>query len=325
MCFLQSWAVHRHSQWKFTIENINPKLCTHIVYAFAILDETSMTLKTTDPDYVDNDKAYERLMKLKQENPKLIITIGIGGWSDGSVKYSDMVASLKNRLSFISSIKNYVSTHNFDGVDFQWIDPTTRNGRPEDRQNFVAFIKELRKSFGPNWHIGVSINPRKAELEAGYDLPKLAREVNFFHILSYNFHGHWDGFTGHTSPLYPRLSEIGKQRELNVNFTLNYILSAGVHPSKLVLGIPFFGGAHLLRTVSDNSVGSPTVDGLKGVYIGEFGQMSYHETCKAITERNSRWKVFYSEDQRANYMINGNRWVSFENSISVTEKVSHKE
>lgn len=33
-CYLSSWAKWRTGVGKFTIQDINPKLCTHITYAF---------------------------------------------------------------------------------------------------------------------------------------------------------------------------------------------------------------------------------------------------------------------------------------------------
>lgn len=38
VCYLSAWAVYRPLRGSFAIENIEPGLCTHIVYAFAGLD-----------------------------------------------------------------------------------------------------------------------------------------------------------------------------------------------------------------------------------------------------------------------------------------------
>ena len=50
VCYFGSWAFYRPEAGKFTVGNIDPKLCTHVVYAFAGLDETSHKIRSLDPN-----------------------------------------------------------------------------------------------------------------------------------------------------------------------------------------------------------------------------------------------------------------------------------
>lgn len=36
----------------------------------------------------------------------------------------------------------------------------------------------------------------------GYDVPTLARYLDWISLMAYDYHGHWDGKTGHVAPLY---------------------------------------------------------------------------------------------------------------------------
>lgn len=47
VCYVSTWAVYRPDSGKFSIENIDPNLCTHLVYAFAGLDKDTFTIKST--------------------------------------------------------------------------------------------------------------------------------------------------------------------------------------------------------------------------------------------------------------------------------------
>ncbi|KAK7072959.1 hypothetical protein SK128_018790 [Halocaridina rubra] len=51
VCYLGSWAVYRPGNGKFNIEDIDPRLCTTLVYAFTGMDENSFAMKSLDPDY----------------------------------------------------------------------------------------------------------------------------------------------------------------------------------------------------------------------------------------------------------------------------------
>lgn len=40
VCYVGTWAVYRPGRGSFTIENIDPTLCTHLIYSFVGLNVT---------------------------------------------------------------------------------------------------------------------------------------------------------------------------------------------------------------------------------------------------------------------------------------------
>lgn len=46
VCYISTWAVYRPSHGSFALENIDPNLCTHVVYAFAGLNVTADSIKS---------------------------------------------------------------------------------------------------------------------------------------------------------------------------------------------------------------------------------------------------------------------------------------
>ena len=51
---------------------------------------------------------YKKVVNLKQKNPKLKVSIAIGGWSEDSWKYSDMADKPENRKIFIESVLAFI-------------------------------------------------------------------------------------------------------------------------------------------------------------------------------------------------------------------------
>lgn len=48
VCYFTNWAWYRPGIGKYTPDEIDPGLCTHIVYGFAVLDPNSMTMRPHD-------------------------------------------------------------------------------------------------------------------------------------------------------------------------------------------------------------------------------------------------------------------------------------
>ena len=64
--------------------------------------------------------AYLRFNALKQINKKLKTIIAIGGWNEGSVKYSNMASNSESRKTFVESVVEFLDKYGFDGLDFDW-------------------------------------------------------------------------------------------------------------------------------------------------------------------------------------------------------------
>ena len=79
--------------------------------------------------------AYAKALSLKQYNPDLKVMIAIGGWNEGTKKYSDMALNSESRSTFVESVVDFLVMHGFDGLDLDWEYPgdTERGGRWGDK------------------------------------------------------------------------------------------------------------------------------------------------------------------------------------------------
>ena len=69
------------------------------------------------------------------------VLLAVGGWANGGKPFSDMALSKKSRKVFIDSVIELLTEYKFDGMDLDWLYPVTRDGRPEDKENFVKLIE----------------------------------------------------------------------------------------------------------------------------------------------------------------------------------------
>jgi GH18 family chitinase len=50
----------------------------------------------------------KHLMKLKERNRELKVLFSVGGWSEGSQKFSDMASNQERRKTFIDSVDQFI-------------------------------------------------------------------------------------------------------------------------------------------------------------------------------------------------------------------------
>ncbi|CAF1405371.1 unnamed protein product [Rotaria magnacalcarata] len=157
LAYFTAWSVYDSAHY---VANIPADKITHINYAFANIgtdgrialgDSWTDTDKPFDGDTWDQPLRgnFNQLIKLKVKYPHVRTLIFIGGWS-GSTNFSDAALTDQSRSTFATSCVEFVAKYNFDGVDLDWEYPVSggldsNTHRPEDKQNYVLLLKELRR------------------------------------------------------------------------------------------------------------------------------------------------------------------------------------
>ena len=78
------------------------------------------------------------------------------------------------------------------------------------------------------------------------DISTLIVSLNINFNLLKDFHGSWESFTGHHSPIYPRTNEKDEQIFLNIDTSIKYWLNNGTPREKIVLGLGTYGRSFTL-------------------------------------------------------------------------------
>ena len=303
MCYFGSWANY-HKNDPFKIEDIDENLCTHINYGFAKLNEYTYEIQVFDP-YLDDKKntwdlrAYERFNNLRKKNPNLTTMIALGGWYEGSEKYSDMAKDPKLRENFVQSVLKFLKEHDFDGLDMDWEYPGSRLGDPAtDKEDFIALLRELKEAFEEEGYVlTAAVSPGKKTIDTAYIVPELNKLLDWINVMAYDYHGGWEDQLGHNAPLYRRPDETDElSKWFNVNYTINYWLELGAEKKKIVMGMPFYGRAWTLESTSevklhDDAKGmSPA-----GFISGEEGVLGYIEVINGTNSADLNTMVLFAD------------------------------
>lgn len=117
--------------------------------------------------------------------------------------------------------------------------------------------------------------------------------------MEYDYHGDWDGYTGHNAPLFVSPTDkTPEQKSWNIvrfvifimsnsflcflwifqNASIKKWLEEGADPEKLVLGIAFYGHSYTLKSPLDVNVSAEiTAPGPPGPYLRTPGTLGYNE------------------------------------------------
>lgn len=329
VCYYTNWSQYRPSSGKFVPENIDPNLCTHIIYAFAKIDDNFLLSEfewnDLSTEYLKGN--YEKVIGLKKQNKNLKVLLAVGGWTHGSSKFSDMARDNLLRDKFIKYSLRFLIYHSFDGLDLDWEYPANRDtqDRPDDKEYFTLLCRDLKQAFLPfNLTLTAAVSAGSKTIESAYEVNRLHGYLDFINLMSYDYMGAWDNRTGHNSPLYT--SDNLADKTLSVDWSIRKWLSMGVPRNKLIVGLPAYGRSFKLKS----DFKSCPVHGIpasgpadKGIYTREIGFLSYYEVCDKI--QRHRWTYVWSDDQKVPYAYSSDthEWIGFDDVKSFELKLSY--
>ncbi|CAF1218883.1 unnamed protein product [Adineta ricciae] len=342
ICYFTNWAQYRLGPAKFDPENIDPFLCTHIIYAFAYINNQTLLIKTVE----DNDEElYRRINALKTLNPKLKTLLAVGGWNMRSYAFSTMVHHHEKRRNFIFDTINFLRKHNFDGLEIDWEYPGIRGGQSNDKYYLTLFLQEFKDAAvaqaivtGQSRLILAAAVAANQEIAAhAYEIDKIAKLYQYNDLVSQlnssilisshwifsDFHGAWQNYTGVNAPLYRRYDELDRDGLLNQDFGITIWLQNGAAAHKLVLGVPLFARSFLLARSDQNDLHSPTVgNGSAGLFTRTPGFLSYFEVC--LLQTDSKWqKRTVTDGSESEYMFKDREWISYETLDNIRKRAAY--
>ncbi|XP_041051535.1 acidic mammalian chitinase-like [Carcharodon carcharias] len=316
LCYYLEWSPYRFKDIKFYPENIDACLCTHLVYSHANT--------TDDISQWADEPMYKSFNDLKDENKNLKTLLGFGGWNFGTRRFSSLAATQETRATFINASITFLRKHRFDGLDLDWRFPVYRGNSPEEKRHFTLLVKELMEAFTAEAQssgrdrllLTAPVAVNKLAVDVGYEIAEVSQYLDFISLMTFNFHGVWNNFTGHHSPLYRGSADLGLQIYFHIDYILKYWRDKGAPSEKLLVAFPAYGNTYTLKT-SQTGVGAPVSGGGEpGPYTHRRGFLAYHEICPFL--ENATIKLI--DDQKVPYAFKGDQWVGYDNRQSVTTK-----
>ncbi|WP_051278794.1 glycosyl hydrolase family 18 protein [Chitinilyticum aquatile] len=295
---------------------------------------------------------FNQLKKLKKKYPNLKIMISLGGWT-WSKYFSTAAATDANRQKLVASCIDVYLKGNlkksggdpaggagaaagiFDGIDIDWEYPGGGGldgnvASPADKQNFTLLMAEFRKqldAYGAangNRHlyltaaIGAGADKIDNTDPAGY-----SPYMDWVNVMTYDFHGNWEGNTNFHSHLFPDPADPAAGTiagSYNIDGAVNKLIERGLPASKIVLGIPYYGRGW------GGVVAGPNGDGLyqKGngapAKVGVSTEAGYGDYRALVSAPGTRK---YHPVTKQLYLYDGSNWWSYDDPVTIASKIQY--
>lgn len=225
----------------YTHTDISYKNLTHICHAFIKPDSSGDLI-------VDYNFLYPELNE-EAHNNGVQVLVSVGGWGNHN-GFGPMAADSTSRQNFINKLTEFCLEYNYDGADIDWEYPNLN-----DKNNFVLLIKELRNAFNEAGINYLSAALPSHDYHNGFDVNELNNYLDWFGIMTYDFHGSWSNHSGHNSPLYSSLLDTCG----SIDESVRYYLSKGIKKEKMLIGIPFYGREFISAALYLKSEGGSSI------------------------------------------------------------------
>ncbi len=268
-----------------------------------------------------------QLELLKQLNPELNLGLALGGWTL-SDDFSLAVDSVADREAFTDSIIETLKAYDFfTVVDFDWEYPggggkAGNAFSADDGANFEATLEllrgkldELEGVMGQEYEVSIATAGGYEKL-ANLNLEGIDPYVDFYNVMTYDFHGGWEPQTGHQAAM------TGDAGGYDVVTAIAQFDAAGVDRDKVVLGAPAYTRAWGGVQAADQYGYLQPGDARQAPGSFEAGNYDYKDILTGV--EGEQYQLIWDDNSKAAFAYNDDAliWSSMETTATIAGKAS---
>ncbi|MGH6653736.1 MAG: glycoside hydrolase family 18 protein, partial [Actinocrinis sp.] len=277
---------------------------------------------------------FNQLKELKAKYPNLKIVMSIGGWSWSS-QFSALAATAAGREKLVQScVDQYINGNLpglpagaakgiFDGIDLDWEYPNEPGNNnpygPQDTADFTALLQTFRSALDgagradhAKYLLTADTSPNQYAAAQQLQLKAAAKSLDWYNVMTVDFHGAWDNITDFGSNLFPdRRDPQPANAKFSITQSVAYYESHGVPANKIVIELPYYAHAWTGVPATNNGLyqsvtgASPSDQAGYKVVAAAPGTVHYDPITASIWKYDPASQTFYTYDDPATVFVKG--------------------
>ncbi|KAI9125639.1 hypothetical protein K1719_003057 [Acacia pycnantha] len=314
-CTAEQQLEVRAAYWRtggISISEIDPTLFTHLIFAQAYVDPKSFEISILPSDERDF-KAFSHNVKENNPSIKTLLTI----WGNDRDTNAAMVKNSSSISSFIQSSQRQARTYGFDGVDLYW-DYLDTNNDMEGMSTLLQQWRSYMHAHDPELLLTATVpySPYWPSNDSIYPVDSMATSLDWVHLKTFSYViDRTTVVTAAHSALYDPSSIY------STDFGIKHWIHGGLKPSKMVLGLAFFGYAWNLRDPNNNAIGAPATGTAQTKYVIGLGLTTYKEIKDEI--QSCPGNIKYNHTYEIYTWSCGSTWIGYDDVDTIKTKVSY--
>ena len=234
----------------------------------------------------------ELLRAAKEKGVKVILSLG-GSESGRRFREAELDPFVRKVVETVRE--------GYAGVDVDW-EPTDGEA---DRKGLVALVTALRRALGPDALVTMAA-PATNWQGKWWDVEALRGQVDWLHVMTYDFHGDWSSHAGHHAPLRSVAEDKEDGAAHSFEAGVEYWLKRGWPREKLVVGIPCYGRGFAVSRWYEKPAGK-----------AKHGSIAYHQVEALL---RAGWTRRWDEAALVPYLARDGELVAYEDPESAALK-----
>ncbi len=287
----------------FKAENIRYEMYTHIMYSFY---KTNPNGDLFNADETDQDNFVKMIKLAKENNVKLIVSIGGADQSEG---FAELSKTADRRKFFIDNMLGMVKEFDVDGFDIDWeypVTPLNPGTTRDDKEGHRLLFIETRAAFDAH----LAATGKKIEFSAAlpatdwwarHITDESLHQLDHLMLMTYDYMGTWEKSI---------LPNSGIPRSLA---TMKYYEDRGLPKDKLIMGYAFYG-----KSFNGGTKLGGDYDG-KG--SGLDGIQLWNKLLKQL--KTTKYEVTYDEETGSEIAVGNGEIIVFNGIPSTVAKTKY--
>lgn len=287
---IRTFGWHLYSNGS-SYKNYNFRMLWGLSYfSYAVQPETGSYKK------IHQWKTTSLIDSAKANGSKIFLSVSNFGRKNNSV----FLKNPKAQKTLIDSLSNLLALRSANGINIDFEEVSSAN--KDDFTKFIIQISKSLKQANPKYMVSLCLYA--TDWNNVFDITTINPYIDFYTLMGYDYYGSFSKTTGPVTPF-----KYSVQFGNGLKASVDYYMKEGVHPSKLIVGLPYYGAEWYTKNSDMGSVvtkfkSHPPYKSIREYYIDSLNIPIRFDSISSssyiiINDSQNRYRQIFFEDEKS--------------------------